>query len=433
VRRAAPLLASLALHLVVAIAASRPAPRRLPPVSGPSLAPPDAPPPAAIEVVVLEVPPTLAPEKVPPTLAPEKVPPTLAPPALPEKVPPTLAASEKVPPTLAAPEKVPPTPTTDPPPAVSEKVPPTAGSDGLATEVPGTGVPGDGAKVPPTQRTRLTMRGNDGGTVVLAPRAQAAALERIAAGGAPLPVDPTTGELAPAGGGRATANERVFSARVARDGTVDLKDARNLQVHLSIPKPKNIGRAVGNLLDEWKKDPYALAKKGGEREPPNLRPKGDQTDKDDKRTPTTIPIIGGSFDIGDAVERWVGNDPYASRKLSFLDRTRDERVAMGERERARLVAATEQTVRRHLERLWSRRDLTLADKRVAVFELWDDCVEGETDDPGAGEAGLRARRHVLGFARARFPAGSPRAYTADELARLNAARQSRARFAPYDD
>jgi hypothetical protein len=419
VRRAAPLLASLALHIGVAIAASRPAPRHLPPVSGPWLAPPDAPPPEAIEVAILEVPDTLAPPPpapVPDTLAPAAVPDTLAPPP-PAAVPDTLA-----PPPLA------PVPDTLAPP-----VPDTSGSDRLATAVPGTGEPGDPTKVPDTQRSRLTMRGGDGGTVVLAPRAHAEALERIAAGGAPPPPDPATGELAPAGGGRATANERVFTARVARDGTVDLKDARNLQVHLSIPKPKNIGRAVGNLLDEWKKDPYALAKKGGEREPPNLRPKGEQTDKDDKRTPTTIPIIGGSFDIGDAVERWAGNDPYASRKLSFLDRTRDERVAMGERERARLVAATEQTVRRHLERLWSRGDLTMADKRAAVFALWDDCVEGETGDPGAGEAGLRARRHVLGFARARFPAGSPQAYSADELARLNAGRQSRARFAPYDD
>jgi hypothetical protein len=410
VRRAAPLLASLALHVVVAIAASRPAPRHLPPVSGPRLAPPDAPPPAAIEVAILEVPDTLAP---PPPAA---VPDTLAPPP-PAAVPDTLAPA--VPDTLA--------------PLPPAAVPGTAGSDGLATEVPPAGEPGDPTKVPPTQRSWLTMRGDDGGSVVLAPRAQSETLERIAAGGAPLPPDPATGELAPAGSGRATANERVFTARVARDGTVDLKDARNFQVHLSIPKPKNIGRAVGNLLDEWKKDPYALAKKGGEREPPHLRPKGEQTDKNDKRTPTTIPIIGGSFDIGDAVERWAGNDPYASRKLSFLDRTRDERVAMGERERARLVAATEQTVRRHLERLWSRGDLTMADKRAAVFALWDDCVEGETDEPGAGEAGLRARRHVLGFARARFPAGSPHAYTAGELAQLNAGRQSRAHFAPYDD
>jgi hypothetical protein len=277
------------------------------------------------------------------------------------------------------------------------------------------------------------MRSDGDGAVVLAPQAQAAALERIAVGGTAPPPDPATGELAPAGGGRARANERVFTARVDRDGTVDLKDARNLQVHLSIPRPKNIGRAVGNLLDEWKKDPYALAKKGGEREPPNLRPKAEQTDKDDKRTPTTIPIIGGSFDIGDAVERWAGNDPYASRKLSFLDRTREERVAMGERERARLVAATEQTVRRHLERLWAQPGLAMADRRAAVFELWDDCIEGETDDPGAGEAGLRARRHIVGFARARFPVGGPHAYSADELARLNAHRRSRARFAPYDD
>jgi hypothetical protein len=279
----------------------------------------------------------------------------------------------------------------------------------------------------------LTMR-RGGRGVVLAPRAHGEALARIAAAGAGLPVDPSTGELAPAGGGRSRADERVFEARVARDGTVDLKDARNLQVHLSVPRPSRLGRAIGDRLDEWRKDPYGLATKGGAREAANVRRKDEQTDKNDKRTPTTIPIIGGSFDVGDAVERWVGNDPYASRKLSFLDRTRDERVLMGERERARLAADTDQAVRRHLTRLWARGDLTLAEKRAAIFELWDDCADdAAVDDAITGDAGARARRHIVGFIRARLPAGTDRAYRSDELDRLNQQRKSKLRFAPYGE
>ena len=280
----------------------------------------------------------------------------------------------------------------------------------------------------PTGTSLMTMR-RPGRDVALAPGAHASALERIAAADRPLPVDPTTGDLDPNGGGRTIRRETVFTARVERDGTVDIEDAKNLRFYLKIPRPSKIGKALGDHLDEWAKDPYALAKKGGDREPPNIRKKEEVDGKDDKRTPTIIPLAGATFDVSDWAERVAGNDPYASRKLDFMDRTRDERVRMGERERQRQRDATEQTVRRHLTRLWARPDLSMAQKKEALFELWDDCAE--SDDPGDGEAGARARNHVLGFIRGKLPAGSEHAYTEAELARLDARRQSKAHFAPY--
>jgi hypothetical protein len=38
---------------------------------------------------------------------------------------------------------------------------------------------------------------------------------------------------------------------------------------------------------------------------------------------------------------------------------------------------------------------------------------------------------VIGFIRGKLPAGSPGAFTVDEIAKLDAARTSRQHFAPY--
>jgi len=43
-----------------------------------------------------------------------------------------------------------------------------------------------------------------------------------------------------------------------------------------------------------------------------------------------------------------------------------------------------------------------------------------------------ARRMIIGFLRARLPAGSPGAYTPAELAALARIRRSQAAFAPYE-
>ena len=42
-----------------------------------------------------------------------------------------------------------------------------------------------------------------------------------------------------------------------------------------------------------------------------------------------------------------------------------------------------------------------------------------------------ARGYLVGFIRTRLPDGSAGAFTSDELARLNAHKQSQATFAPY--
>lgn len=139
--------------------------------------------------------------------------------------------------------------------------------------------------------------------------------------------------------------------------------------------------------------------------------------------------LGASFDVTDAMMRRQGIDPYASYKLKVLDETREERVAIGKRYRTQQLARAKQHVQKHLDRLWATTS-DPAERKRGLFELWDDCAETGTAELVV--AGAAARAHVIGFIRARLPAGSADAYTAAELARFNKQRKSRAPFSPYE-
>jgi hypothetical protein len=130
---------------------------------------------------------------------------------------------------------------------------------------------------------------------------------------------------------------------------------------------------------------------------------------------------------GYLMNRHVG-DPYASRKQKILDQTRDERVRIGTAHRADQLARSSELMRRNLVALW-RTTADPAQRRAALFEIWDECGEG-TDTTGA--AGERARAMVIGWIRRRLPPGARGAYTASEIDELNTRRTSRQRFVPYE-
>ena len=133
------------------------------------------------------------------------------------------------------------------------------------------------------------------------------------------------------------------------------------------------------------------------------------------------------LDTQDRLALSMGIDPYARNKLALLDRTRDQRAALGDRRRHDLLAYATELVQRNIDRLWSTaRDL--AERKRGLFELWDDCAETGSDELVAG--GTAARAIVIGAIRARLRGGD--AYTASELAQLNAIRRSKAVFAPYE-
>jgi hypothetical protein len=204
----------------------------------------------------------------------------------------------------------------------------------------------------------------------------------------PPSVEPT-GLLEPAGGGRYRSEDLVTKTTIAKDGTVTFTDKSNIQHQFtSLENVKRVLREAG---------PFGLLRL--------------------------------DFDITDAFMRRHKIDPYASRKLKFLDATRDERVRIGARYKQEQLARTPELVQRNLERLWAT-ETDLRARKQGLFELWDDAAEtGSERMVAAGDA---ARRAVIGFIRGRLPADSADAFTAAELAACNARKQSRATFAPYD-
>jgi hypothetical protein len=120
-------------------------------------------------------------------------------------------------------------------------------------------------------------------------------------------------------------------------------------------------------------------------------------------------------------------DPYQARKRALLDSTRAERAERGGAFRAEQLAKSAEIMRGNLEQLW-RATSDPAARREALFQLWDECVEG---DGAQGEAGTRARAQVIGWIRARLPAGGPGAFTTAEIVALDARRASTQHFCPY--
>jgi hypothetical protein len=192
--------------------------------------------------------------------------------------------------------------------------------------------------------------------------------------------------LQPDGNGGVRYVRETFVARVARDGSVQISDNPNFQ-------GKGFGCQGCNGAD------------------------------------TGMPGWSASFDLTDAIMRANGEDPYRYEKARFLEETFELRTAMAETDR---LERLDEAVRKLPERLalvWEYTVWTAAQRRRVLFDLWDECAE-EGDEPLL-TASAAARKHIVGFIRSRLAAGTPDAYTADELATFKATRRSTARFDPY--
>jgi hypothetical protein len=139
--------------------------------------------------------------------------------------------------------------------------------------------------------------------------------------------------------------------------------------------------------------------------------------------------VSGTLDLTAKVMKLAGQDPYASAKRTVAEETREQRLCMaehfrGERQKEELLALSD-----HARHLAARVDLSAAQRRELLFDLWDECSEGghSTTDYGA-----MARATILSIVRESFPLGSDRAYQPSELLAFNERRSSRQRFAPYD-
>lgn len=164
------------------------------------------------------------------------------------------------------------------------------------------------------------------------------------------------------------SDKTTFTATVARDGTVSIKDKRNLQLH----------------------------------------------------------GLGASFDATDWAMRAAGIDPYADAKREYLDRTREQRVVIGKLYRKEQLAQSAQLMKANLERAWQLSQ-DVAARKQAVFDLWDDCAE--SGDDALVEGGVAARALLARWVQVKLAGAN--AYTADELRILNAKKRSKASFDPY--
>ncbi|MEO7729769.1 MAG: hypothetical protein ABIY55_02270, partial [Kofleriaceae bacterium] len=237
-------------------------------------------------------------------------------------------------------------------------------------------------------------------------------------------VEPS-GELVPSAGGRHRSDQGSFRVDVDKDGTAHLSDAPNLHVGIALPR----ARDIGNAISQWAEDPYRDPQAPKRQRLGEYKGQGDDT-KTTSSNIVPIPIISGGFDVTDALMRRHGQDPYASKKLKVLDATRDERAEIGDKYHREQLVRASQLIKAAADQLW-RSGLDVAAKKRQLFELWDDCAEAGA--PELIEAGQRARTFLVGYVNAKLPAGSASAFSAAELAELNAHRHSHLVFAPYHD
>jgi hypothetical protein len=107
----------------------------------------------------------------------------------------------------------------------------------------------------------------------------------------------------------------------------------------------------------------------------------------------------------------------------FLRETVSLRRELADATHARELVVAKRELRKQLERIWCDGSREAAQRRRALFELWDD-----TSTDAVGQAG---RDVIVEYIQLNLPAGDPDAYPPQQLAALNAGRTQRAAFDPY--
>jgi hypothetical protein len=182
--------------------------------------------------------------------------------------------------------------------------------------------------------------------------------------------------LRPDGEGGFRYQDSKFSARIARDGTVELRDEPNVDFE---------GLKHGQA--------------------------------------------SFSFDLNDLLAHARGEDPYQYDKQKFLHDTRELRDGLCEQDLKDRLKRSVWDLKRDLSALWANGGLSVKERRSRLFELWDSCAE--EGDPEIQRASAMARATILGFIRERIPLGHPDGFSRTELLALNQRRHSRASFEPY--
>ncbi len=142
-------------------------------------------------------------------------------------------------------------------------------------------------------------------------------------------------------------------------------------------------------------------------------------------------MMAGTFDVTELAMREVGQDPYQSAKLRFLEQTFDARAAMRMRSDRVVMARALNRLPGYLGNVWQYQGWSPALRRRILFALWDECAEHGNQLLRTG--GAQARATIEAFVRRELPAGSPEGFTDAELEALNRRRTSEHVFDPYGD
>jgi hypothetical protein len=132
--------------------------------------------------------------------------------------------------------------------------------------------------------------------------------------------------------------------------------------------------------------------------------------------------LGGTFDITDELLRLHGEDPYGQEKARFLAATSSWRLELARRDASFRRQSALIELPRRLDRLWADARFSPGERRRLLFYLWLE-MDGSPD-------GVRGAAAIEEFIRANLPTGTPHAFSAAELARLNELSRPRT-FAPY--
>lgn len=239
------------------------------------------------------------------------------------------------------------------------------------------------------------------------------------------------------------APDLVTTMHVSPDGRASFVDKPDIEVHVTIPTPSLKG--IGDHLRAWYRDPYAQTRARKYQDMPrheqavpggwdagaggdtNIDGSLKQPEQAPRVTDGTVPLIGGTLDITSWLHRKFIGDPYSSRKRVLLDGTQAERAQIRANHTREQLDHSAQLMQSNVARIFSELH-DPAERRAALFALWDECAEG---DGAAGEAGQRARAMVIGAIRTRLSGAADR-FSVEEIASLDAKRTSEQHFVPYD-
>lgn len=233
--------------------------------------------------------------------------------------------------------------------------------------------------------------------------------------------------------------EGRFVGTIHPDGRVELRDLPGTEVELRTPFRVTtwlvgMAQAIGN--DE-RHDRPELETPMPDREDTRARLEA-ATEKIDYGPYGPPPILVGlSMGFGGIADLALrrGQRKQARAKEQFLERTAPLREALARRHTREQQRAALLSLGRQLAALWRDESRSVAERKRALFERWDDCEEARASDSevdrermeGAEQMRLRIER----FVRRVVPETSTMAFTPEELQRLNAHRRSRRRFDPY--